>query len=90
MKIRIAGHLSVYFQEMLSIADCISANEAIVQHKCLQVLPSSLVPVIILDKKPPTPTQLDKLVDELVPLLNRNTTAFTIKHKQIMSHSEII
>lgn len=50
-------------------------------------MPSFIVPVIASQKKP-DPTQVGKLVDELMLLLNRNSTAFAAKQEQIKSHSQ--
>ena len=77
----ITGRPSTYLQEMLSIAKRIGIGEEIVIHKFLQALPATISPVIA-SQKELSPTQLGKLADELMPLLNNiNTTAFTAQHR---------
>ena len=77
----ITGRPSTYLQEMLSIAKRIGIGEEIVIHKFLQALPATISPVIA-SQKELSPTQLGKLVDELMPLLNNtNATAFTAQHR---------
>ena len=66
---------------MLSIAKRISIGEEIVIHKFLLALPATISPVIA-SQKELSPTQLGKLSDELMPLLNNiNATAFTAQHR---------
>ena len=77
----ITGRPSTYLQEMLSIAKRIGIGEEIVIHKFLQALPATISPVIA-SQKELSPTQLGKLADELMPLLNNiNATAFTAQHR---------
>ena len=66
---------------MLSIAKRIGIGEEIVIHKFLQALPTTISPVSA-SQKELSPTQLGKLADELMPLLNNiNATAFTAQHR---------
>ena len=77
----ITGRPSTYLQEMLSIAKRIGIGEEIVIHKFLQAVPATISPVIA-SQKELSPTQLGKLADELMPLLNNiNATAFTAQHR---------
>ena len=77
----ITGRPSTYLQEMLSIAKRIGIGEEIVIHKFLQALPATISPVIA-SRKELSPTQLGKLADELMLLLNNiNATAFTAQHR---------
>ena len=66
---------------MLSIAKRIGIGEEIVIHKFLQARPAKISPVIA-SQKELNPTQLGKLADKLMPLLNNiNATAFTAQHR---------
>ena len=77
----ITGRPSTYLQEMLSIAKRIGIGEEIVIHQFLQALPAIIFPVIA-SQKELSLTQLGKLADELMPLLNNiNATAFTAQHR---------
>ena len=88
----ITGRPSTYLQEMLSIAKRIGIGEEIVIHKFLQALPATIFPVIA-SQKELSPTQLGKLADELMPLLNNiNATAFTLSigHKKLRKAKTIL
>ena len=65
---------------MLSIAKRIGIGEEIVIHKFFQAIPATIFSVIA-SQKELSLTQLGKLADELMPLLNNiNATAFTAQH----------
>ena len=62
---------------MLSVAKRIRISDDIVRHKFLQALPSTISPVIA-SQKDLNHTQLGRLADELMPLLN-NDKAFVVQ-----------
>ena len=65
----ISGRPSAYLHEMLSVVKWIGISDDIVKHKFLQALPSTISPVIA-SQKDLNHTQLGRLADELMPLLN--------------------
>ena len=67
----ISGRSSAHQHEMLAVAKQIGISDDIVRHKFLQALPSTIYPVIT-SQKDLNHTQLGKLADELMPLLNNN------------------
>ncbi len=71
----ISGRPSAYLHEMLSVAKRIDIGEDIVRHKFLQALPPEIAPVIA-SQKDLNPTQLGRLADELMPLLNNDKACF--------------
>ena len=73
----ISGQPSAYLHEMLAVAKRIGNSDDIVRHKFLQALPSTISPVIT-SQKDLNHTQLGRLADELMPLLN-NDKAFVIQ-----------
>ena len=73
----ISGRPSAYLHEMLSVAKRIGISDDIVRHKFLQALPSTISPVIA-SQKDLNHTQLGRLPDELMPLLN-NGKAFIVQ-----------
>ena len=73
----ITGRPSAYLHEMLSVAKRIGISDDIVRHKFLQALHSSISPVVA-SQKDVTHTQLGRLADELMPLLN-NDKAFVVQ-----------
>ena len=72
----ILGRPSTYLHEMLSVAKRIGISD-IVRHEFLQALPSTISPVLA-SEKDLNHTQLGRLVDELIPLLN-NDKAFVVQ-----------
>ena len=73
----ISGRPSAYLHEMLSVAKRICISDDIVRYKFLQALPSTIAPVIT-SQKDLNHTQLGRLADELMPLLN-NDKAFVLQ-----------
>ena len=73
----ISGRPSAYLHEMLSVAKRIGISDDIVRHRFLQALPSAIAPVIA-SQKDLNHTQLGRLANELMPLLN-NDKAFVVQ-----------
>ena len=73
----ISGRPSAYLHEMLSVAKRIGISDNIVTHKFQQALPSTISPVIA-SQKNLNHTQLGRLADKLMPLLN-NDKAFVVQ-----------
>lgn len=66
----LSGRPSLYLQNLSQTAEKVGVSEELVRHKFIQALPASIAPVLA-TQKDLTLSQLGKLTDELLPLINQ-------------------
>ena len=66
---KLTGRPSVFLQEILQTASKVGVQEELVRYKFVQSIPPSIVPIIAAQKELSL-SQLGKLADELLPLMD--------------------